>query len=258
MEKLDFKINVTISDKLCPKHHVPLVSYGKIKPFCPKCQEEKTNQEKANMVKKFKVDQVHDYLANNSLLDRDESFGYTFDGFKTNHDAMLIKYKRAAEALAKDYAENPDKKFNSLFFGKSGTGKTHLAMSILNYVNSHSNQKCLFLSIPKLVTENRDWQADHTSSVWSTSWTAEKVSDADLVVVDDLGAESASGDATSFVQSVIFGIYEANQRVITTTNLNASTIRSTYDNRILSRISENAAGHILDFSKLKDHRPGLF
>lgn len=253
MKKIHFNIKVTISDKKCPKHGCNLVSYGNLDPFCPKCQQEKTEREKVELVKKAQRDEVHNFLYQNSLIGHKEMWQCSFDNFKYQQGSQLQAYRWRAVNIAKAYLD-PSKKFNTIFFGKSGTGKTHLAISILQYVNNHSSQRCLFLSVPRLLQANRDWQADHTSSSWSQMFTQQQVQKANLVVIDDLGAESATGDASNFVQSVIFSIYDSNQRIITTTNLSSSKIRSTYDNRILSRVEAGAVGHVMDFSKLTDHR----
>lgn len=254
MKKMSFHINVTFTDKQCPKHHIPLVTYGNLKPFCTECIKEKMEREKQQAIDQFKYDQIHGYLRSESLTDRKTVFDCTFANYDPHKASWSAKYRNAAVRIAKDYADNPDKKFNTIFFGKAGTGKTHLAMAILNYFNGHSDQKCVFLSIPKLLQANKDWFKDSINNFWSQKKTVEVVSNANLVVIDDLGAESADGNASSFVQSVVFQIYEANQRIITTTNLTKKQIRETYDPRLLSRIEEHAAGHVLDFDRLPDER----
>lgn len=254
MQKANFRIAVQASKQVCPKHHIHLVSRGNMKPFCTECKREEMAKEEANMVAKFKYDQVHSYLKRASLVDRPDLFNCTFASFNGKRNDWASNYKTIAERLAKVYAEDPKIKFNTIFLGRAGTGKSHLAMAILNYVNKHSNQKCLFLSVPRLLQSNREWFQDATNNIWSEDFTIERVQEAGLVVIDDLGAESAAGNASSFVQSVIFSIYEANQRIITTTNLDKKGIKSTYDNRLLSRISEGAAGHVFDFSRMPDER----
>lgn len=257
MKPIGLALATTIWPGKCPKHGCHYISRGKLGKFCPECLNDQIEREKIELVKKGERDAVHDYMYHASLIDRKDLWQCSFDNFKYKPASLEAQCYQKAKSFAEAYAKNPKKKFNTIFFGKSGTGKTHLAISILNYVNDHSNQKCLFLSIPRLLQANRDWQADHTSSNWSQRFTQERVAEADLVVVDDLGAESASGDATNFVQSVIFTIYDSNQRIITTTNLSSDKIRSTYDNRILSRVEENAAGHVMNFSKLRDKRASL-
>lgn len=254
MQKASFKIKgLTYSNEVCPIHHVKKVSVGNLKPICRLCEQEKIEQEKQIQVKQFAKDQVKGFIKR-SLVDRQGMFECTFDSFEAPRGTERYKAKVVAGHTAVAYLNHPDKKFNTVFFGKAGTGKTHLAMALLNFVNKNAMQKCLLLSVPRLLDKNRQWFKDPTSTVWSEGYTIEQVRRADLVVVDDLGAETANGNASNFVQSVIFNIYEANQRIITTTNLNLQRLSQTYDERLLSRIEEHAEGHMYDFSNLKDLR----
>lgn len=255
MRKANFKISgLVYSNEVCPIHHVKLVSFSKTKPFCRLCAQKKIEHEKQEKIKRFIIEDNHDFLYKQSLVARTDVLKETFDTFESRKGEQRHRFKAVAERTALEYLNNPNKTFNTIFLGKAGTGKTHLAMAVLNYVNDHSMQRCLFLSIAPLLGQNKSYYADHTSTIWSPEYTVEQVRKADLVVIDDLGAETANGNATNFVQSVIFNIYEASQRIITTTNFSKQRIKQTYDERLLSRIAENSQKHIYDFSSLKDLR----
>lgn len=254
MKKLDFRIPLKRSNKVCPKHGIPLVAYkNKTGWFCIDCEREKMDLEKQQMTAKFVQTQTKGFLQNASLLDRQSTFKCTFDTFKAP-DKNTHVVKQYAETLAKMYVDNPSQDFNSLFYGKSGAGKTHLAMAVLNYINDNSNQKCLFISVPKLLQRSRNYMADKTSSIWSPQFIENMMKQADVVVIDDLGAESKSGNATDFVATTLFSIYESNQRIITTTNLSVNEIKLTYGDRLETRVTEHGRGHMLSFNDLKNVR----
>lgn len=248
------------SEEICPIHHINKIkvigSRIKIEPYCPKCESEAREKELDQLADKVKKDSYLSYLKNYSLFDRKDTLNYTFDNFKVAKGSKEELVKNMTRKIAGEYYKDKDKKFNSLFFGKSGTGKTHLAMAILNAVNSNAQpmQRCLFLSVTKLLDAKRDYFTDPVNHLWSKDYTERVIKDADLVVLDDLGAESAASQANNFIQDTIFSLYELNQRVITTTNLSMNELKAKYHERLISRILEGGKGHLIDFTNLADKR----
>ena len=243
----------------CPKHPkehlVYLDGFKKMKPFCQICQYEKNIAQEKQMVSDFKVNQIHGFLKAASLVDRQESFNYKFDNFKAKPNTIEAKAKNDARLIAGYYLKYPNKKGNSLFYGNAGAGKTHLAMAILNAVNDNANPmvKCLFISVNKLISEMRTWFQDGTGK-WSPKGIIEIVRKSNLVVLDDLGAESVNTQAKSYVQEIILEIFESNQRIITTTNLSMDELYRTYHSRLVSRMQEGDRHKVIDFSKIDDKR----
>lgn len=248
------------SDKTCSKHPkchlVYLDGVTKIKPFCPACVQQGNIKQQEQMLSNLKEKETRGYLKGQSLVDRNEVFTYTFDNFKTKDNSPEAVLKEKARLIAGLYLKQPDQKSNSLLYGNAGAGKTHLAMAMLNAVNDNADPmvRCLFISVNKLIREMKNWFNDK-ASLWSPKHVTDVVSKANLVVLDDLGAESATGTATSFVQDTIFDIYESNQRIITTTNLSMNELYSTYHSRLVSRMQEGYGGKVIDFTKVRDKRP---
>ena len=250
-----------VTNQICPIHHEHLVyleGFKKMKPFCELCQYEKNREEIKKMAENLRTRQTKGYLKRQSLVDRDEVFSYTFKNFKAKARSIESQAKQSARMIAGEYLNYPDKKGNSLLYGNAGAGKTHLAMAILNAVNDNADPmvRCLFISVNKLIREMKNWFQDKTG-IWSPKHVTEVVSKANLVVLDDLGAESANNMATSFVQDTIFDIYESNQRIITTTNLSLDELYRTYHSRLVSRMQEGDRHKVIDFSKIGDKRSKL-
>lgn len=243
----------------CPKHPdchlIYIEGLDKVKPFCEQCRIEKNQEQDRRMHEDLKIKQTKGFLKRASLVDRSEVFGYTFDGFKAEPNSREAAAKHDARLIAGAYLKYPDKKGNTLFYGAAGSGKTHLAMAILNAVNDNSDPmvRCLFISVNKLIREMKNWFQDKTG-IWSPKHVTDVVSKANLVVLDDLGAESANNMATSFVQDTIFDIYESNQRIITTTNLSMDELYRTYHQRLVSRMQEGDRSRVIDFTKIEDKR----
>lgn len=246
----------------CPRHPnthlVYLDGFKKMKPFCEQCQYEKNQAEIKKMAQNLKINQTRGYLKRQSLVDRDEVFNYTFQNFKAQPKTFEYSAKKGAHDIAKGYLRYPNAKGNCIFYGNAGSGKTHLAMAILNAVNDNADPmvRCLFISVNKLIREMKNWFQDKTG-IWSPKHVTDVVSKANLVVLDDLGAESANNMATSFVQDTIFDIYESNQRIITTTNLSLDELYRTYHSRLVSRMQESDRRKVIDFSEITDKRPRI-
>lgn len=248
------------TSETCPKHPnahlVYLDGFKGMKPFCEQCQYEKNQEQIVKMSQSLRTKQTRGYLKRQSLVDRDEVFNYTFKNFRAESKTFEYLAKGSARDIAKGYLRYPDAKGNCIFYGNAGAGKTHLAMAILNAVNDNADPmvRCLFISVNKLIREMKNWFQDKTG-IWSPKHVTKVVSQANLVVLDDLGAESANNMATSFVQDTIFDIYESNQRIITTTNLSLDELYRTYHSRLVSRMQESDQRKVIDFSKVSDKRP---
>lgn len=237
-------------------HKIKLLKTGEV--LCPECYKEQHIDAKLKaMAKDMATKKYRGYLKRYSLVDRRSTLNYSFDTFKYKASSPEEKKYRDAREIAGFYYKNPTKEGNSLLYGTAGSGKTHLAMAVLNAINTTSKnpmQKCLFLSIPALIRAMRNYIADPVTNEWSADHLHQVESEADLVVIDDLGAESASREATNFVQETIQNIYEDNQRIITTTNLSMDQLRSTYHGRLISRILEGSRGKMIDFGSVSDKR----
>lgn len=263
MKLIEHRLHRT--SKTCPKHPeyhlVYLDGFDKIEPFCEACILDKNKAQEQRMVKQVKEQNTRGYLRRQSLVDRNEVFNYTFENFiippakEQGQEPLEAIAKKEAGKIAVAYYKYPNINGNSLFYGNAGAGKTHLAMAILNAVNERSEpmQRCLFLSVNKLIREMKNWFNDKTG-VWSPKHVTAVVKKANVVVLDDLGAESATNMATSFVQDTIFDIYESNQRIITTTNLSMDELYRTYHSRLVSRMQEGDRSRVIDFTKIADKR----
>lgn len=247
------------SDETCSKHPEEHMIYipDKVEPFCKLCVLEDRKLQEQQMVRDVRTQETRGYLKRQSLVDRNEVFNYTFDTFKAPQGEQSLEglAKQQARKIAGGYFKYPDINGNSLFYGNAGAGKTHLAMAILNAVNEYSEpmQRCLFLSVNKLIREMKNWFNDKTG-IWSHKHVIDVVKKANVVVLDDLGAESANSMSTSFVQETIIDIYESNQRIITTTNLSMDELNNTYHSRLVSRMQEGDRSRVIDFTKIEDKR----
>lgn len=155
----------------------------------------------------------------------------------------LIKY-------CEDFPNN--KILNFVFFGKSGTGKTHLAKCIANEVELKGNS-VLFLSATDL---NYVFLKMHLGEIDKIA-VLDVLKQCDLLVIDDLGTEPIFTNVTiEYLLDLISSRISYQKHFIITTNLSSSEIISRYNERIQSRLSDKTTTAILPF-KHDDFRKKL-
>lgn len=101
----------------------------------------------------------------------------TFERMTGNGDAF-----QAATRWSRDYRRGEVPSRGLLLHGPPGSGKTHLAVSIV-YEIAHAGARCLFLNVPSWLQRLRDLRAQGEAPEWSFP------RGYDVVVIDDLGAE---------------------------------------------------------------------
>ncbi len=122
---------------------------------------------------------------------------------------------------------------NLLFYGTSGLGKTFLSSAIAKEL-IQKGVDVLYISSNNLFTmlENIHFgRGDERSS-----YIAEKALNADLLILDDLGAEFITQFTTSELFRIVNHRLLTGKKMIFSTNLNLSELTSTYSERIVSRI----------------------
>ena len=162
------------------------------------------------------------------------------DGFIRN-----IKYLAGKALLNEGLVQYPG---SILLTGKTGCGKTHLAVSIVTELikRNFDLYDCLFVTAPELLLEIRatfrpsykkyddcgNCEADTENDV------LDKYSKCELLILDDLGAEKVS-DFT--IQSLYLVIDRRNKNLkptIVTTNLSLEEIETQIDARMASRLAD--------------------
>ena len=162
-----------------------------------------------------------------------------FDNFSLNYykdeDSKEGNPRRRMTAILKVCREyvigfDPKKSKNLLFMGSSGLGKTHLTLAIVSgliekgFLPVYGSAENLFCKIEKekFAGENRG--------------TYESMTNCDLLVIDDLGAEMT----TSFTKSALYNLVNtrilSGKPTIINTNLSMKEIETRYTARISSRL----------------------
>jgi DNA replication protein DnaC len=155
------------------------------------------------------------------------------EGYGLNPDKR--KNLRDAYQAARDFAENSHGWL--ILLGGYGCGKTHLAAAIANY-RIAQGQPVLFVFVPDLLDHLRSAFAPTSSRSYDERF--EAVRTAPLLILDDLGSESA----TPWVQEKLYQIfnyrYNAQLPTVVTTNRQFEEI----DERLRSRMTDQGLANI--------------
>lgn len=239
-------ISTIISSRLKMKGHrtceacgasVPIIERnGKEVSVCLNCE---------NLSLKSEMEDFRDqsmaeaFFWNNSLVPSDTE-DCRFDNYQpksdSQHDA-LRKAKRYADNFKSIVEEG---KWNSLLFqGDYGIGKSHLSHSIA-MVLKEKRFKVIFADTPMLMKKIKSTYGNHKESEITIF---EKIEEADLLILDDLGAEyvkSKNGEE-SWAVDTLFSIIgsRVDKPNIFTTNYESGDLAKkygTHGGRIISRM----------------------
>ncbi len=135
--------------------------------------------------------------------------------------------------FCRDYAENFHIPCKNIFMrGATGLGKTHLSLSIANEVLK-KGYNVIYGSAPDLF---RKIEREHFERS-SAADTAEALQNAQLLIIDDLGAEFESKFYTSALYSIVNNRMNAALPTIVSTNCDLGELRERYGERVASRLA---------------------
>lgn len=195
-------------------------------------------------------------LFESSLISDYGDLSQTFDDFKITDDQQSDEFNKA-QSIANRITNNEIGNFT--FAGNAGSGKTMLAISILNEVMKSSDSlSCYFASFSILLNETLMGIKDY--GMKKDAMNAEKcIQNCDVLVLDDLGSETAmkseTREASDYTQSLLFRIadYRKSKVNIVTTNNSSKELQLIYNPKIYSRLIAKKGNNAIRFDS-KDMR----
>lgn len=228
----------------------------KIGGACPMCgykeskQEQKTReQQEEGFTLEARKNKAIGYMNKYSILSTGSVFNNSFSNFETKTKDEKSAFDKA-KLVAKKMAREPT---HCLMVGATGRGKTHLATAMMYEIQRQTDygKKVLFLSFPALINDTKKGmnlpdvrkQVDESMN---------QLKHADLLIIDDLGAERESEFTLAIIDDIIQ--YGEDSSMILTTNLTGEELSQKYGDRFLSRLKKAGAGNSISFSRIADHR----
>jgi len=176
--------------------------------------------------------------------------GKTFSNFKKARDPNAYN-------ICRDYARTfkENKKESLMLTGPAGTGKTHLAVATVDYIARLKHKllkRIIFVTVPDMVEMVRR-KLFIDPKILKKDIYKDSLLECDLLVLDDLGAESMTDWTKDLVHQLIDFRYRENLPIVITTNLTLDKVKKLYGERVFSRIYEMCQGIELSGS---DYRLG--
>lgn len=159
--------------------------------------------------------------------------GYSLASFKPYVSRSAAGAVEKVEAYLKNWDENRESGRGLFFCGDVGTGKTHLAVAVMNELMQKKRVPALFVTVPELLDNLRGTYNDPGRNLddWMNA-----VKNADFLVLDDLGSERP----TDWVQERLFVIinhrYRETLPTIFTSNFGPKDLGKQLGERTASRV----------------------
>ena len=211
-----------------------------------------TYRETAELVQMKRRRETYDVLMRDSLIPDEDIEVANFKSFIAEPNSKEREALEFAVNIAKRYLAG--EQFTTVFGGEVGVGKSHLAISILKFLNeqalkSGELKRYLFVSMNRLFDDIKAHEFKNQDD-WVT-----KIKSADMVVFDDLGRESSlDKQAGDWAQRLIFQLFDNKQPKIITTNLTDRDMAFIYNKGNASRILKNSKGNEFAFVGMEDKR----
>lgn len=235
-------INWHDEDRCCHEHgpyvaRVVFVAGKKVSDgFCPVCyrlQKEAEARERAVVLSKIEAERerqrIEDALGRACIPS--DFKDKTFDSFIAD-TPELQQALSLAKRFVKGWAKAREGGYGLLFYGNPGTGKSHLAISILKALLPQVSG--LYTRVPDMIGYIRaQWHADSETSSYAA---IRSYVDLDLLVLDELGVQSGSINEQTLLFEVIDARLSENRPTIFLSNLAPVDLVPIIGERIVDRI----------------------
>jgi DNA replication protein DnaC len=197
-------------------------------PCTPECEKKNDQREWEHMRRDARVAT----LRNRSGLSK-RMRGYTFANFKPYFSPSAARAAEKVEYYLKNWEENREAGRGLYFCGDVGTGKTHLAVAVMNELMQRRRVPSLFVTVPEFLDNLREAYMIPGRDL--DEW-MDAVKNADLLVLDDLGAEKPNPWVRERLFVVVNHRYREALPTLFTSNIGPKDLASQLGERTASRI----------------------
>jgi len=203
---------------------------------CPQCVKLRDEQELADKQRKQAAEQKRAFETRmGSALIPFRFCSKSFADYRAENDGQ-----RRALGICQKYAENFDENCREgrslILSGKVGTGKTHLACAIANFLASEGIYMPMYRTVSGLLQYVKG-SYDHSSGYSEAQAFAALVTP-HLLVIDEVGATKPTEFELATLFNVINGRYEQQKPTVIITNLKPSELAEAIGERCVDRLRE--------------------
>jgi DNA replication protein DnaC len=218
---------------------------------CPACEQER--QERAAQVEAEQRAQCRreQIAANRKRAGIPARFASaTLESYVASDEGQK-RALRFAKAFAENFAAAEEAGNSLTFYGKPGTGKTHLACAVANHILD-AGRTVIYRQTIELVRAIRDtWRRGSDESETSV---IEKYRSVGLLILDEVGVSFGGEAEKTQIFDVLDGRYREMRPTLIVSNLSAKGLQECLGERIYDRLMQNGSGCVVfDWGS---YRPG--
>ena len=197
-------------------------------PCAPECEKKNEQREWELMRRDARIESLLEKSGLSKRLKR-----YTFANFDPYASSGAARARIKAEEYLGEWEKNREEGQGIYLCGGVGTGKTHLAVAVLNELVRRKRVPSLFVTVPELLDNLRETYNKPGRNL--DEW-MDAVQNADFLLLDDLGSERT----TEWVRERIFVIVNHRYRealpTVFTSNVGPKDLAAQLGERTASRI----------------------
>ena len=146
------------------------------------------------------------------------------------------KALEACTSYAHNFPDNLDAGRCLILSGNVGTGKTHLAAAIADYIVRETEYTAVFRSLHSILQAIKSTYGGDAG--FTESDVLQLFTDPDLLIIDEVGATKSSEFELATLFAIINTRYENNSPTVVITNLEAAELKSAIGDRCTDRLRE--------------------
>lgn len=263
--KTAFRTVTKQTKEVCPKcgnNLTKIITPHGTKVTCKECAMRKNDELERAQVRAAKERKRFDIFNSISMFSSQDMRQKTLANYEVDPNNLeQTKGKNVIEQMISKFKDG--KPAHGILGGRTGTGKSHLAMALCNELLEIDDFKniIVFMNWNDFVSKGfRGWKDRNIAETVERALDVMKT--ADFVVIDDLGSELTGVSKQEKSQDIAWLLQVLDARtsksMLITTNLSSEEIKQNYGERALSRILSNMNEDlIVTFKNTKDYRNRL-